>query len=355
MALLKILPILLLIMSCSKLSYVVDQGMGQLALQNKARDNTEILKGPSLRPEQREKIKTIEQYREFFFKFFQQAPHPIYSKTTILSNPEVTTLVITSPINEIKAREECFWVAGCFPYLGFFEKDKALKYARQQEREGYQTYIRPVYAYSTLGYFEDPILSSFFYFNEYDLAELIFHELFHTLFFVKNETSFNENLAQFIGEEMVKIYYKDKESDLNKWLEEKNKRNNWALEVHRQALALQKSYKEKKNNPEEILKDFLANSFVEARQKGCQQNLFPEYACQEKLETWNNARFSSYLTYYNRRADLEAIFKNQDSNLSLFYQFLMKSYERYQKHAIDKSFEEYFLKEGSYAANYISH
>ena len=62
--------------------------------------------------------------------------------------------------------------------------------------------------YSTLGYFDDPILSSFFNYNKFDLTVLIFHELFHTIYFYKNKVQLNENLANFFGREMAIEYYK---------------------------------------------------------------------------------------------------------------------------------------------------
>ena len=87
---------------------------------------------------------------------------------------------------------------GCFPYLGFFKEGEAKKYAMKQEENGFSTYTRPVYAYSSLGHWNDRILSSFFHFDSRELANLVFHELFHHIFFIKNEVSLNENLATFL-------------------------------------------------------------------------------------------------------------------------------------------------------------
>jgi len=99
----------------------------------------------------------------------------------MLENSAVTYLVVASPFNEIKAVETCFPVMGCFPYLGFFNLNSAKNFAKEKENENYVTWIRPVYAYSTLGYFTDTILSSFFIIPTTSWLNLFFMN-FSTLF-----------------------------------------------------------------------------------------------------------------------------------------------------------------------------
>ena len=109
----------------------------------------------------------------------------------------------------------------------------AKEYAKDLERDGYVVYIRPVLAYSTLGYFDDPILSSMLILDEYDLAETVFHELFHTTLFIKNEVSLNEALADLVGQEMSEIYYSfEKASKEKRQLKRKKRRNfeKWLVE-----------------------------------------------------------------------------------------------------------------------------
>src|SRR5690606_3977623 len=187
------LLVLLLVTACAKTSYIAEQTRGQLSLQWYGRDNHEVLADESIAHEHKEKIRLIETYREWFFEYWQRKPDAIYSKTTMLDDDAVTWLVITSPWNEIKANQECFPLVGCFPYLGFFKKTSAKNYLEEQKAKGFHTYMRPVYAYSTLGHFEDRILSSFFHYDQYELAELVFHELFHVMYFLKDNVDFNEN------------------------------------------------------------------------------------------------------------------------------------------------------------------
>ena len=188
---------LLLFSGCAKVSYVLNQGVGQLKLQNNGQDNDKVLKDPLVKEKDKEKIRKIGEYKDYFFSYFNQKRTAIYSKTSILKQEAVSYLVIASQYDEVKAKEEKFPFVGKFPYLGFFDEKDAISHQKKLELLDYITWRRPVYAYSTLGYLTDNILSSFFYYNEFDMAEMIFHELFHTVFFIKNEVDLSENIAKF--------------------------------------------------------------------------------------------------------------------------------------------------------------
>ena len=184
-----------LLCGCAQVGYLYEQGIGQWTLLSDAEENAVVLEKKELKESDKEKIKQIEKLKKYFYGYWEKEETKIYSKTTILKQDAVSYLVIVSPTNEIKPIETCFPFMGCFPYLGFFNEKSAKEFAQKNESEDKITWIRPVYAYSTLGYLTDTILSSFFYYNEYELAELVFHELFHTIFFVKNDVDLNENLA----------------------------------------------------------------------------------------------------------------------------------------------------------------
>ena len=149
------------------------------------------------------------------------------------------------------------------------------------EREGWVTWTRPVYAYSTLGKFNDPILSSFFHYDDEDLAELIFHELFHSIFFVENEVEFNENLADFFAIEMRTIYFnKSPPSEEFQVLAE---------DILSNIEKLRRRYAEKKNltrsQAQEILENFLKGEFFPHMRKKChQQGIDPCRSAPRHLE-----------------------------------------------------------------------
>lgn len=209
MGFLKFIGLFILVSSCAKFEYIVDQSVGQISLLTKAVENKKVLKNVKVTKDQKEKILKIEELKKYFYQYWHKKETEIYSKTTFLKNKAVSYLVIGSPYNEIKPIENCFPLMGCFPYLGFFDENDASNFSKELENEGAVVFVRPVYAYSTLGYFTDTILSSFFHYSDYELAELIFHELFHTIFFVKDEVDLNENLANYFSKKNVRrIFFK---------------------------------------------------------------------------------------------------------------------------------------------------
>ena len=336
MVILKIILICCLLSSCAKMNYIYEQGVGQISLLKNAKSNNEIIKNVRLPKDQREKIKKIEHLKKYFYTFWEKKETPIYSQTTILKSKAVTYLVISSPANEIKAIENCFPVMGCFPYLGFFNLTSAKDFAKEREDEGNVTWVRPVYAYSTLGYFTDTILSSFFHYNEVELTELIFHELFHTIFFVKNEVELNENLANYFSVGMMEEYF-TKNGELENLkiqkLEEKNDKELKRLVVSK-ALELQEIYKnlvpKDKLESKKILDEFMEIKFMPEVRQVCLNLKISDDDCFPIKNTWNNARFAAFLTYENKSDDLEKLQTKLKLNLKEFYNYIVNKYEQYE-------------------------
>ena len=186
--------------------YIMKQGWGQLKLQWKSEKNDKLLTSNDISEETKFKIRLIEDAKKFFEHYFAINVGGIYSKTTMLDNEAVTWLVIASAPDKVEAKEFDFPFVGSFPYIGFFSKDDAEDFRLGLEKDGQITYMRPVFAYSTLGHLEDRILSSFFHYDEIELVELVFHELFHVAFFAKDEVDLNENLAQWFASALMKEY-----------------------------------------------------------------------------------------------------------------------------------------------------
>lgn len=99
---------LILLSSCSKMQYLMEQGRGQKNLLKNARENAEVLKDPKITPKQKEAIKKVIKYKKYFYNFWGEGDSSIYDKTTFLDGEAVTYLVIASPHDEIKAKVECF-------------------------------------------------------------------------------------------------------------------------------------------------------------------------------------------------------------------------------------------------------
>ena len=109
--------------------------------------------------------------------------------------------VFAAPELSLAPRQWCFPVAGCVAYRGYFSEADARAEAARLAAEGFDVHVGGVPAYSTLGYFDDPILSTFIRYRDAEVARLVFHELAHQVVYVKDDSSFNESFAVAVEEE----------------------------------------------------------------------------------------------------------------------------------------------------------
>jgi predicted aminopeptidase len=109
-----------------------------------------------------------------------------------------------APEFSVEPKRECFPFTGCVPYLGFFSEGAARAEAAKLKRDGLDVYLGGVLAYSTLGWFNDPLLSTFIRYPDAQVARLVFHELAHQVAYARGDTAFNESFAVVVEEEGVR-------------------------------------------------------------------------------------------------------------------------------------------------------
>lgn len=330
------------------MGYVFEQGVGQFSLLMKGVDNEDMLKDPKVDEKHKEKIRKIEKYKKYFYKYFERKTTDIYSETTMLEGKAVTYLVITSPFSKIEAQEECFLFVGCFPYLGFFKEESAKEYAADKEKDGFITFIRPVYAYSTLGNFEDKILSSFFYYDDVGLAELVFHELFHTIFFAKDEVDLNENLANYFGQEMVLDYFKMSPEQIKERKAKRDKNAELSMAIVEHTKKLQQMYETKKPKTKQealvMMNAFVENELLPSMKSLCASLNIVEGMCFPLRRKWNNASLAAFLTYEKSMNKIHEMRVAKGLSLKELFGYIEGEYEAFRNSTSKESFETWFLK-----------
>ncbi len=131
-----------------------------------------------------------------------------FTRYSDLGRAFVVWNVFAAPPLSLSARQWCFPVAGCVSYRGYFREDEARAEADRLAAAGDDVYVSGVPAYSTLGYFSDPILSTFVRWPETEVARLMFHELAHQIVYVKDDSVFNESFAVAVEEVGVERWLK---------------------------------------------------------------------------------------------------------------------------------------------------
>ncbi len=182
------------------ISYGWMQARGQLHVLANTKPVDQVLADLAYPDSLKQKIRLIQAIKQFAVDSLGLKPSKNYTTFYDQQGKPILWVVTASERYRLVGREWTFPVIGTFSYKGFFEKDRADSLVADLQREGLDTRINEVSAWSTLGFFHDPILSSMLDRREGALAELIIHELTHGTLFVKNSLEYNENLADFVGE-----------------------------------------------------------------------------------------------------------------------------------------------------------
>ncbi|MGE5105877.1 MAG: aminopeptidase [Betaproteobacteria bacterium] len=171
---------------------------GQIELLSRSEPIPEVI-GKSDKP-LAERLERVREIREFASRELALPNNGSYTRYTELGRPFVSWNVFATPELSLTPRQWCFPIAGCVNYRGYFQEAAARGESARLKADGDDVYVGGVPAYSTLGWFDDPVLSSFVNWPETEIARLIFHELAHQLIYVKNDSTFNESFATAVEE-----------------------------------------------------------------------------------------------------------------------------------------------------------
>ena len=193
--------IFLLLNGCASVSYYGQLASGQLHLL-RAREPVSSVIADSARDQQlRAHLAQSQKARTFASQYLHLPDNQSYRLYADIGRPFVVWNVFATPEFSLKPQNHCFPIAGCVAYRGYYSQSAARGEAALQRLQGMDVSIGGVEAYSTLGWFNDPIMSSMMGWGDERLATLIFHELAHQRFYVKDDTEFNESFATFVEQE----------------------------------------------------------------------------------------------------------------------------------------------------------
>jgi len=185
---------------CSDVEFYWQGVAGQADLLARAKPMGEIIE-TTPDPALKARLEQARAIRAFASRELGLPDNHSYTTYADLGRPFVVWNVFAAPALSLSPRQWCFPVAGCVAYRGYFAEDDARAEAARLAATGDDVHLSGVPAYSTLGYFDDPVLSTFIRFREVELARLVFHELAHQVVYVKDDTSFNESFATAVEEE----------------------------------------------------------------------------------------------------------------------------------------------------------
>ena len=197
--------------------YYAQAVRGHMDLVGRSRPVEDVLADRAAPAELRDRLELVLELRRFAFSELKLPDNGSYLKYAELDRPYVVWNVFAAPGDSLVPRQWCFPVAGCVVYRGYFREESARGYARGLEADGYDVHVGGATAYSTVGWFKDPVLSTMLSADDARLAGLLFHELAHQQLYVKDDSGFNEAFASLVEEEGVR-----------RWLAASGRDGDWA-------------------------------------------------------------------------------------------------------------------------------
>jgi len=204
----------LTVSACSSFGYYMDLMAGHSELMEQQKPVSEILAIKETRPVLRHLLEKSQSMRDFASKNLHLPENDSYRTYADLKRPYAVWNVVAAKEFSTKAKKWCFLFVGCLSYRGYFSKEDAVAYADELKKEGYDVYVAGANAYSTLGWFDDPLLNTMMYKSEARRAGIIFHELAHQVVYIDNDSAFNEAFATTVEQEGIR-----------RWLERNGKNN----------------------------------------------------------------------------------------------------------------------------------
>lgn len=190
-----------LLSGCSSLGYYSQAVGGHVEVMLAARPIAELVEDAATDPALRKTLEEVRRIRDFASHELGLPDNDSYRTYADLQRPFVTWNVFAAPEFSLQAENWCMLVVGCVSYRGFYRRQDAESLASEMREQGFDTYVGGIPAYSTLGYFSDPLLNTFMKSGNVEIARHIFHELAHQVVFVEGDTVFNESFATAVEDE----------------------------------------------------------------------------------------------------------------------------------------------------------
>ena len=311
-----------LVAGCGTLSYYSQAVSGHLDLLRRATPIAEQLRAESTPVALKARLQTVLRIRDFASRELGLPDNGSYRSYADLGRQYVVWNVFAAPEFSLEPVRYCFPFAGCVGYRGYFGEADADAEATQLRAQGYDVHVGGVPAYSTLGWFDDPVLSTFVNYPEGELARLLFHELAHQLLYVKNDTRFNESFATAVEQAGVERWLAQQGDDGKRTAYQRSQamRREFLDLLLKYRLALEQHYR--KDLPEDAKRLGKAQLFAGMEQD--YRQLKASWGGFAGYDRWltakpNNATFASIVLYTEWVPALRALLEREGGDLPRFY------------------------------------
>lgn len=307
--------------SCETIHFYSQGIKGQTEILAKKQSVAKLLEDPATPPKLRKQFVFTQSIREFARKEFHLPAKNAYDSYTDLKRPHVVWVVFAAPEFSVEPHTWRYPFLGKLEYRGYFTEKDARALADQLKKKGLDVVTGGVDAYSSLGFFNDPLLNTFIFDPELDLAELLFHELTHRRLFVAGDTDFNEAFATATSQICMVRWLKatGRTKDLQSYEVRLRQEKLFADEVLKTRAALAKLYGQ--NLPPEEMRKRKA---ILLKRLSARIQSMPELASAKGFKAWarqplNNARLNTIHSYQAMIPQFHELLKKCNGDLELYF------------------------------------
>ncbi|MEE8399013.1 MAG: aminopeptidase [Desulfobacterales bacterium] len=307
---------------CESAGYYAQAVSGQISVLNAREPISRLLSDPDIPSRLKDRLRLVLELREFSRDQLHLPIEDHYLTYADLKRSYALWNVYAAPEFTLAPKTWCYPIIGCAAYRGYFSKQTAVDYADRLKGQGYDVFVGGVAAYSTLGWFDDPVLNTFVYRSRAQLAALIFHELAHQVLYIPDDTMFNESFATAVEQEGLRRWFsaKNDPSAFDAYKLDHQRRRQFIQLIVKCRDRLHTLYGKKLPVPEKRS----AKEAVFADLKEDYKILKQDWNGHSRYDAWfsnglNNAKMITVSTYYDLVPAFSALLQSGGNDLESFY------------------------------------
>jgi predicted aminopeptidase len=323
---------------CNTVRFYTQAFRGQFQIFSQQQPAGELISDPDTPERLQQRLRLVQELRVFARNELHLPVDNHYRNYVELDRPFVVWNVQAARPYSLEPKRWWYPIVGGLEYRGYFSEAAAKRYARRLASKGYEVSVGGVDAYSTLGWFKDPILSTFVFHDDADLAELIFHELAHQRVFARGDTDFNEAFATTVGQEGARRWLRQEGVATNlheAYLVSLQRNAEFVGIVLRARSALEQVYGDRRDEDGNMVaakRPVAPREVLEARKQAVFAQLQADYAAlkeqwggDNRYDAWfarplNNARLNTIANYYDYLPGFQALLELKHGDLEAFYE-----------------------------------
>jgi predicted aminopeptidase len=308
----------LVLSGCESLGYYGQAVSGEWRVLRNRVPIEKLRSDPRTDPKLASRLATVESILDFASARLALPAQGRYRTYADVGSGPIVWNVFAADEFSVDAHEWCYPIVGCAAYRGYFHRDAALRESLRRSRSGQDVRVSGVAAYSTLGWFHDPVLSSFVDWPDAELAGLLMHELAHVEVFVKGDTDFNESYASFVAREGVRewITVAETRQDLARWRDEVARDDRFSRFMLRWRAALARLYAQPYP---EFARRLLKSDMLAAVERCYRDQRALLGARTEMTAALNNADFVPWAAYEGWLPAFATLFRDENRDWASFH------------------------------------